>query len=391
MGNTGGLDVMLYESADRSPVPLVPGRKPVFSPTGHLLYEGSRGAAGTWALPFSMDMLQVGGEAFPIQQDASYPSVARDGTLAYLEVLHTGQQQLEWRDRQGIEAGKIGQPQDVIRFPSLSPDGQRVAALGYQDNNGDVWIHDVRRPIKTRLTFAPGRDYSVRWSPESNQIIFRSEHGGDAALFTTLADGSSDAKKLFDTPGRPDNPHDWSRDGRFLIFHIDDPDSARDLWYLERKDDASWRDPVEFLKTPFEERVAVFSPDTRFVAYVSDESGRDEVYVRPFPPGGGKWQVSESGGIQPRWSRDGKEIFYVEDDTLIAVSVNTKPIFAVGSAERLFSDPNFANYSPQQTYDVTADGQRFVMVKNLGDPKYTIHVVQNWFEEFRDRQPEPQP
>ena len=382
-------DVMLYEPAAGVPVPLAPGVRPVFSSTGHLLYTGSRGANGIWALPFLIDTLQPGGEAFPIQQDASNPSVARDGMLAYLEVLHTGQQQLLWRDRQGTEAGKIGQPQDVIQFPSISPDGQRVAALGYQDDKGDVWIHDVRRPIKTRLTFAPGRDFSALWSATSNEIIFDSARGGDSALFITSADGSSEANKLFDTPGQEDHPHDWSRYGRFLIFHIRDPDSARDLWYLERSDDGSWSDPVEFLKTPFEERVAVFSPEARFVAYVSDESGRDEIYVRPFPPGGGKWQVSETGGTQPRWSRDGKEIFYVEDDTLNTVSVKTKPTFLVGSAERLFSDSHLTNAFPQQTYDVAADGQRFMMVKNLGDPKYTIHVVQNWFEEFRGQQSAP--
>ena len=389
--STAASDLMLYEPTAGVPVPLAPGVRPVFSSTGHLLYQGSRGASSIWALPFSIDTLKPGGEAFPFQQDAFSPSVARDGTLAYLEVLHTGQQQLVWRDRKGTEAGKIGQPQDVILFPSISPDGQRVAVLGYQGNNGDVWIHDVRRPIKTRLTFAPGRDYSVLWSATSNEIIFLSYRGGDSALFTTSPDGSSEARELFDAPRQAENPHDWSQDGRFLVFHILDPDSARDLWYLERHDDGSWGDPVEFLKTPFEERVAVFSPDTRFVAYVSDESGRDEVYVRPFPSGGGKWQVSESGGTQPRWSRDGKEIFYVENDTLIAVSVNTKPAFLVGPAERLFSDPDLRFPAAQQTYDVAADGQRFVMGKNLGDPQYTIHVVQNWFEEFRDQQPEPRP
>ena len=385
-------DVMLYEAAAGGQVQLTPGVNPIFSSTGHLLYalyEGSLGASGIWALPFSMDTLKPSGEAFPIRQDASHPSVARDGTLAYVEVLHTGQDQLVWRDRQGTEAGKIGQPQDRIQFPSISPDGQRVAAFGHQDGNGDVWIHDVRRSIKTRLTFAPGGDLNAAWSATSNEIIFSSERGGDFALFVTSADGSREANKLFDTPGMGDYPNNWSLDGRFLIFHILDPDSARDLWYLERKDDGSWSDPVEYLKTPFEEREAVFSPDTRYVAYVSNESGRDEVYVRPFPSGGGKWQVSESGGTQPRWSRDGKEIFYVEHDTLIAVSVNTKPAFWVGSAERLFSDPDLRFPSPRQTYDVAADGQRFAMVDNLGDLKYTIHVVQNWFEEFRDQQPEP--
>ena len=386
IGGVGATDVMLNEPGGGPPALLVPGDGAVFSSTGHLVYEGSRGAGGIWALPFSLATLKPVGEAFPIRQEASDPSVARDGTLAYLEVRHPGRQQLLWRDRQGIEIGKIGQPQDAIQFPSISPDGRRVAVLGYQDEDGDVWIHDVRRPIKTRLTFTPGRDYSVRWSPTSNEIIFRSEPGEGGALFTTSADGSSEAKEFFDTPGRDDNPHDWSRDGRRLIFHTVGSDTTRDLWYLERKADGSWSDPVEFLITEFEERVAVFLPEARFVAYVSDESGRDEIYVRPFPSGGGKWQVSESGGTQPRWSRDGREIFYVESDTLIAVSVNTKPTFSVGSTERLFSDPGLAALFPQQTYDVAADGQRFVMVENLGDPQYTIHVMQNWYEEFRDRE-----
>ena len=139
--------------------------------------------------------------------------------------------------------------------------------------------------------------------------------------------------------------------------------------------------------TPFGEGEAQFSPEGRFVAYRSDESGQDEVYVLNFPEGGGKWQVSEYGGGQPRWSDDGKELFYVEENTLIAVEVSTAPGFSTGRATRLFEDPSFAG--PRPDYDVSADGQRFVMIETLeAEPgkKPSIHIVENWFEEFRQRQ-----
>ena len=142
------------------------------------------------------------------------------------------------------------------------------------------------------------------------------------------------------------------------------------------------------MQTPFSERAAKFSPDGRFVAYVSDESGRNEVYVRPFPGGDGKWQVSGNGGTQPRWSKDGKELFYVERDTLMAVAVATTPSFTSAAVTRLFQDANLLGiYDPR--YDVSADGRRFVLpepIVGAEEKPPSIHIIQNWYEEFRDRE-----
>ena len=378
-------DLVIHHFNTGEQAVLTPGDRPVFSSTGHVLYSAPPSYDSLWALPFSLDTFEATGERFPVREGAFYTSVSRDGALAYLEVLDTGQDQLVWRDRSGQQLGEIGQPQDIIRLPALSRDGRNVAVQGTENSNDDIWIHNVARPIKTRLTFASARDYRAHWSPGSDEILFNSFRDGPMDLFVRRADGSGAAEKLFGTPLQ-EHGHDWSRDGRYILFHIAGEESGRDLWYLEREPEKGWSEPKQFLKTQFEERAAVFSPDSRFLAYVSNESGRDEVYVRPFPSGGGEWQVSEQGGNQPRWSRDGKEIFYVEHDTLIAVSVNTKPTFSVGSTERLFSDRSLVSHFPIQNYDISGDGQRFVMVESLGTPQYTIRIVQNWYEEFRDRE-----
>ena len=183
---------------------------------------------------------------------------------------------------------------------------------------------------------------------------------------------------------------DWSRDGTYLLYHLDDPETGADLWYLERNENGRGWEPHLFLQTPFSERVPRFSPDGRYVAYVSEESGQMEVYVQPFPEGGRKVTVSSNGGTKVRWSRDGKELFYVEGQTLVAVSVSSGSIFSVGSATRLFEHPGLGpgtNYAP---YDVSADGQRFILAEPVGAggeaPEPSIRVVLNWYEEFRDRE-----
>ena len=184
---------------------------------------------------------------------------------------------------------------------------------------------------------------------------------------------------------------DWSRDGKYLLYHTvsSGVETDVDIWYLERKEDGSGWEPHAFLQTPFNELGAKFSPDGRYVAYVSNESGQNEVYVLPFPEGEGKSTVSSNGGRQPRWSRDGKELLYVEGNTFVAVSVSTSPSFAVGSATPLFEHHGLRPAVSAQ-YDVSADGQRFLVAEFVGLGRETsessIHVVENWYEEFRDRE-----
>ena len=362
---------------------LARGAKPVYSPSGHILYQTGYQQDGLWALPFSIATLEATGNAFPVGEEATEPSVASDGTLAYIGA--EGQQQLVWRDREGERIGAIGQPRRDLQYPSLSPDGRHLAVRGYVRGvpESDIWVFDLVRAVRARLTFNPDHDSRPIWSPTGNEIAFASMREGNYDIFIRPADGSGAAEALVATPFWK-GPGDWSADGRFLAYDLAHPERGYDIWYLRRKDDEQGFDEVPFLQTPFNEQNPKLSPDGRFVAYQSDESGRSEVYVTPFPEGGGKWPVSRNGGEDPRWSRDGKELFYVEGDTLVAVAVGTTPGFSAGEAERLFSEFSLQRGS-YPNYDVSPDGQRFVTVESVENATPAIHVVQNWFEEFRGR------
>ena len=182
---------------------------------------------------------------------------------------------------------------------------------------------------------------------------------------------------------------DWSRDGRYLAYYELNPDTqSEDIRYVEFGADGDASEPVTFLSTPAEERAPKLSPDGRFLAYVSNESGRTEIYVQPFPDGAGKWQVSENGGSQPRWRSDGKRLYYVEgEDALMTVSISTEPAFTLGQPQVQFESRDLGS-GLGAAYDVSADGQRFLTIvpvegADAAPPK--IRIVQNWYEEFRER------
>ena len=359
---------------------LARGDRPFYSPTGHIVYQT---AAGLWALPFSAETLTMTGEPFPIKENASYLSVAGDGTLLYRGSKQTGLKQLVWRDRRGEKLAVIGRPQQDIQMPALSPDGSRVVVRALENDNWDIWIHDFARPLKTRLSFDPANADRPTWMAKGDKVTFSSSRNGNWDIFVKSADGSGEAEPLLATPSN-EWGYGWSSDGKYLVGSGDGR-----IWYLEAKEGASGYEVAPFIETPFDELSPDLSPDRRFLAYESDESGQYEIYVRPFPNGGQggvKWQVSTNSGRQPRWRGDGKELFYVEGDTLVAVSVTTKPSFSIGATRRLF-DAQDAFDGRGQQYDVSADGQRFVMVETLDEhPATVIRVVQNWYEEFRDRE-----
>jgi dipeptidyl aminopeptidase/acylaminoacyl peptidase len=203
-------------------------------------------------------------------------------------------------------------------------------------------------------------------------------------IFSKPSAGSGDAALLVSTP-IPARVMDWSSDQRHLLYGTFSPETKADLLYRERRNDGTFSEPAVFLKTPFTETAARFSPDGRFVVYMSDESGRNEVYVRDFPHGANKWQISTSAGTAPRWRRDGKEILYVEGSRLMAVSVTLRPAPSFGVPMRLFERAFLRNPFPR--YDVTADGKRILILdKPANEPPLSIHVVHNWFEEFREQQ-----
>ena len=368
---------------------LGPGAGPFYSPSGHLVYQSGPQTYDLWAVPFSLDTLRAAGEGFPISQNSRGPTVAADQTLVYLDSSGSGQQQLVWLDRRGEKTGEIGPVQEVIGSPALSPDGRLVAVTATESSNEDVWVYDITRGVRTRLSTSPERDWRPVWSPAGDEVAFTSNRAGNQDIFLRQADGSGEEKVLAEAPYN-ETLSDWSRDGKYLLYHLSDPETRADLWYLERNEDGSGWEPHPFLQTPFSEFVPRFSPDGRYVAYVSTESGQNEVYVQPFPEGGRRVTVSSNGGTKVRWSRDGKELFYVEGETLVAVSVSSGSSFSVGPATRLFEHPDLGlgtNYAP---YDVSADGQRFILTGPVGEgadaPTPSIRVVQNWYEEFRGRQ-----
>jgi Tol biopolymer transport system component len=296
-------------------------------------------------------------------------------------------QQLVWRDREGKKLGVIGQAQDEILYPVLSPDGLRVAVTGMENNNLDVWVHEVARPVKNRLTFEPASDMHAKWLPGGKEIVFSSQRAGTFDIYAQAADGSGQARLLAATPAQ-ELVSDCSPDGKYILYTVDDPKTNFDIRYLKRRPAGEAFDSLPFLHAQFNEQIPRLSPDGRLVAYVSDESGRNEIYVRPFPEGEGKWQVSTSGGTQPRWSRDGKELFYVEGATLMVVPVASEERFSAGPAKRLFEDASLPAPAAIPRYEVSADGRRFLLVETIGGEDSrppAIHVVEHWFAEFRER------
>jgi len=384
VGRPADWDIVLKNLETGESLVLAAGQRPVLSPGGHIVYQAQD---VLWALPFSLDALKPTGVAFPIVENRAFPSVAKDRTLVSVELRGGGLAQLVWRDRAGEKLGEIGQPQGLIRYPVLSPDGRSVAVDATEGGNRDIWVHDVERPMKRKLTFDAAMDTRPQWSPSGREITFLSERGGTYDIFRRAADGTGEARLLVGTE-EFESPYGWSRNGNYLVYTVQ-PGESRDLWYLKRKGDGEGFESVPFLATPFNETAPNLSPDGRLLAYCSDRSGEDQVYVQPFPSGDTQWQGSANGGNQPRWSRDGGELFYVEDDTLMAVEVKTSPeAFSAVSTAPLFSDPHLAANSYQVSYDISADG-RFVLVDSVESAEAeppSIHVVENWYEEFRDRE-----
>jgi Tol biopolymer transport system component len=244
---------------------------------------------------------------------------------------------------------------------------------------------DSRHPTRNEdpLTFHPALDLGPIWSPSGKEIALTSTRNGNTDLFVKAADGSGQVVYLVALP-LLEFVTDWSKDGKHLLYDRQDSETHADIWYLTQKADGDGFDAAPFLATKFSERSAKLSPDGRHVAYVSNESGENQVYVRPFPEGGSKWQISHTVGTQPRWRRDGRELFFIEGSTLIAVPVSLTSSFSAGTPTKLFQSPGLGEGAVPQ-YDVSADGQRFVTRESVGGIP-TIHVVENWFTEFTDEQ-----
>ncbi len=306
-------------------------------------------------------------------------SVSTSGVLAY-RAGGASKRQLTWFDRSGKVLGTLGPPdQNYLLTPRVSPDGRRAVAFREIQENRDVWIFEAGRLI--RFTFDLARDQYPIWSPDGKTIVFDSDRNGHRNLYRKGADKAGTEELLLETDGDK-GVNDISPDGRYLIYVTPtNPDTGADLWVQPLF--GNERKPWAFLQTKFNERQAQFSPDGEWIAYQSNESGTQEIYIRPFPKSGGQWQVSTSGGIQPRWRRDGKEVFYVSPEgKLMAAPVDTKGgVPQIGPSVALFQTRIWGggtNSTNNQQYDVAPDNRFLMNVTTedaIGQP---ITLLLNW-------------
>jgi Tol biopolymer transport system component len=353
---------------------------PVYAPSGHLLFVRQ----GTLvAQPFDADTFELTGDPFPVMGGmtingplaVSPLSASNAGPIAYRTGSAGGLRQFAWFDRSGREIGKLGDPASNLLSPELSPDGRHVALHRVMNGNADIWLLETGRGVLSRFTTAASAEYFPIWSPDGARLVFGS---GGNVLRKAIAGG--DTEQLLQADA---SPNDWSLDGRFLLYSIGDPNSeGRAMWVLPLV-----RNPKPFpvVQTKFNAEDGQFSPDGEWIAYTSDESGRPEVYIQPFPGPGARSQMSTNGGGMARWRRDGKEIFYIAlDGRLIAVPIrspsNGQAALDAGAPIPLFTTriggPVQAN--SRQQYMVSADGQRFLMNTVAEENAAPITVILNW-------------
>jgi len=342
------------------------------------------------ARPFDASRRELHGEAEPLAEQLQTTSgqvtgaagaftVSDTGVLAYQTGAIAVRSQLTWFDREGRQTGLLGDQADYADV-ELSPDDQRLAVsvLDQAQGTRDLWLYDVKRELRTRFTFDAANEFEPIWSPDGDRLVF-ARIKASVDMFQKPSSGSGSEVALLEG-GLGKFPADWSPDGRFILYIAGGAAIARsDLRVLPLVGD---KKTFGFLETPFIETRGRFSPDGRWIAYVSDESGQLEIYVARFPEATEKRRVSTAGGLWPRWRRDGKEIVYLApDNTLTAATVNGEgATLEVGAVRTLFA----AHPRPSVTlgdypYDVSADGRRF-LVNNLVEETASaaITLVVNW-------------
>jgi eukaryotic-like serine/threonine-protein kinase len=341
------------------------------------------------AQPFNLDRLQTSGEIFPVADQVGSVAGAglgqfatsENGVLAYWSSAGFGRE-FVWVDRTGQQIGQAFPAGDWPDF-RLSRDDKRVVFSQVESANQDIWVRDIARGVRARLSFDSAQDNLPIWSPDGLRVLWPSNRqGGSYNLFIKSATGASQ-EELFLKMGTPTGwANDWSRDGRHILYQIPGSNTGQDLWIAQGDGKTSADEkPTPYLQGPFDEQNGVFSSDSRWIAYVSNESGIDEVYVRPFPLSGGQWQVSSGGGTAPRWRQDGSELFYIASDhNLMAATVRAVGAsFETGAPSRLFSIPIVSGIVVRDEYAVSADGKRFLVSRPPGNAAAApITVVVNW-------------
>ena len=302
-------------------------------------------------------------------------SVATDGTIAYRN--EPGQTRMRWLDRAGTDLGQVGEPdRDSLRRVRLSPNGKRLALDRVVLGNRDVWIRDLANGATTRFTAERSLDGIPVWSPDGSQIAFLSDRDGSYDIFMRPSSGAGSETTIVKAAGNQ-WPLDWSRDGRWLLYY--DGANAGDIWAMPMV--GTDRTPVPIAQSQFSEADAALSPDGRWVAYTSNDSGSNQIVVQPFPKATGKWQVSTTGGLGPVWSADGEELFFIAPDgRLMVTPIHAAALeFEYKTATALFQtrivNTNIAINGAE--YVVAADG-RILVTEAVDDLPTPILLILNW-------------
>jgi Tol biopolymer transport system component len=349
--------------------------------SGHLLWLRER---TLFAQGFDPARLRLSGEAEAVVQDVAINTLRRaafwasdGGVLVYRSgeaFLH----QIEWSRRDGKGTGQVVTGANAGGALRLSPHADRVAFSRIAGETGlNIWVLEFSRSVLTRLTYGASSDYGEVWSSDGHEIAFSSDRAGVYQIYRKNADGAGSEEQL--TSG-PNDKHvtDWSRDGKWLLYSQDDPRGVPSLWALPLEGD---RRPVALVQTPFLGVKGQFSPDGKWIAFDSNSSGGFEVYVRGFPPSVRQVQISNRGGTDPRWRGDGKELFYLSPSkTMMAVTIRTSGASIEADTPRKLFPARVSNSINHAPYDVTADGERFLLAEAIAGPSgaQPLTVVVNW-------------
>jgi serine/threonine-protein kinase len=356
-----------------------------YLPTGYLVYSHS---GILFSAPFDADRLEVTGMSFPVVENiggdpttgATDFSFASNGTLAYIPGLaNITNRQLAFIDLNGT-VSTLPAPVQQYMEPALSPDGGRVAVVIGSGKDEDIWVFDIQTKTMSRLTFG-GPNRSPVWSPDGKRIAYSYNQDGDPKLIIRAADGSGTPEEIKVGYGRT-YVTCWSRDGATLIFTGIGTGGGWDIAALRLDGD---RKPIPILATKFDEMVGSLSPDGRWLAYLSNETGSSQAYIRPFPEGGGKWQISTERAFQPHWSGDGKTLYYETENVMRAVSISGTESPTIGQRNLVLKEIPQLSLESGVTYDLAPDGQRFLVTKvQEGNEIFQqIAIVLNWFDDIR--------
>jgi len=373
-----------------------------YLPSGHVTYmhEGT-----LFAVPFDLQRLEVTGQSAPVLEGVLTSSLyggaqfsfSDAGTLVYLPGRAGGQNvSIYWMDREG-KFTSLRETPGGYSNPALSSDGRRLALELFDGKRRDIWVYERDRDTFTRLTFAGEANSYPLWTPDGQRIVFSSqEKGGELNLWWMRADGAGDAQRLTETKDSQ-RATSWRPDGKVLAFRQTNPNTGNDIMTLPMEGDekSGWKpgEPKPFVSGAFIVDWPAFSPDGRWIAYHSVESGVAEVYVRPFPGPGGKWQISTGGGYFPRWSRNGKELFYRSQDSKIMVLTYTASSDSFRADQpQPWSPGQFAELGGGiSSFDLHPDGNRFAVLKAPGTDETAavnkVNIVLNWFDELKRRVP----